>query len=289
MIPQALILVFLSMPVPTAGKGIGSVTLLEGSLRLIRGTIVFQGSEGLPVRQGDILESSEGAFVQIEFSTGGIVALGPSSRLYILQYANGETSGERKVAVDLVLLDGWIKSESSGGKVLSRYQSPLLAATMASGTLILHSNQSGCDLFVESGSASLGEVSKSGSSRQVLTAKAGQFVSRRKETDIISLPRPSPEFIDSMPRAFRDTLPSRLARFAGKSSQPKAEHQITYDEIRYWLAIPVAWRRGFPERFAARLNDPDFRRQIEMHVNEYPEWEPILHPEKGSESPSSRN
>jgi len=287
MIPQALILVLLSMSIPTVGKGIGSVTFLEGSLRLIRGTIVFQGAEGMPVRQGDILESSEGAFVQIEFSTGGIVALGPSSRLYILQYANDETSGEHKVAVDLVLLDGWFKSESSGGKVFSRYQSPMLAATMASGALVLRSNQSGCDLFVESGSASLGEVSKSGTSHQFLTAKAGQFVSRRKETNITN--GPSPDFIDSMPRAFRDTLPSRLGRFAGKSSEPKAEHQITYDEIRNWLAIPSAWRRGFPERFAARLNDPDFRKQIELHVDEYPEWEPLLHPEKGSEAPSSRN
>ena len=288
MILQALIFVLLSRPLPPAGQGIGSVALLEGSLRLIRGTTVFQGAEGIEVRQGDIIESSEGAFVQLEFATGAIVALGPSSRLYIFQHAGG-TSTEHAVAVDLVLLNGWLKGESSAAKGSYRYQSPMLAVTAAGGTVVVHSNESGCDVFVESGSASIGEVSQTGNSRQTITAKAGQFVSRHKGTGVNNLPRPSPAFIDSMPRPFRDTLPSRLAHFAGKSVEPKAGHPVSYVEIQHWLTIPSAWRRGFPERFAPRLSDPDFRKQIELHVNEYPEWEPILHPQRNSESPRARN
>jgi len=289
MILQALIFALLSLLPPPTGQGIGSLTLLEGSLRVIRGTTVFRGAEGIEVRQGDIIESSEGAFAQLEFASGTIVALGPSSRLYIFQHAAGGTSSEHTVAVDLVLLNGWFKGESSAGKGSYRYQSPMLAATTAGGTVVLHSNESGCDIFVESGSASIGEVSQSGNSRQTITVKAGQFVSRHKGTGVNSLPRPSPTFIDSMPRPFRDTLPSRLAHFAGKSVEPKPEHQVAYVEIQHWLTIPSAWRRGFAERFAPRLNDPDFRKQIELHVDEYPEWEPILHPERNSESPRARN
>jgi hypothetical protein len=83
-----------------------------------------------------------------------------------------------------------------------------------------------------------------------------------------------------MPQAFRDTLPSRLARFAGKSVEPKADHQVTYAEIQSWLTMPSAWRRGFVDRFEPRLRDPEFRKQLELHVAEFPEWDPILHPEK---------
>ena len=34
------------------------------------------------------------------------------------------------------------------------------------------------------------------------------------------------------------------------------------------------------DRFEPRLKDPEFRKQLEDHVSEYPEWEPILYPEQ---------
>jgi len=37
------------------------------------------------------------------------------------------------------------------------------------------------------------------------------------------------------------------------------------------------------------LADAGFRKQIELHANELPDWEPILHPKKPSESPQARN
>lgn len=289
MIPRALALALLLLPPPPAGQGIGAVTLLEGSLRVIRGTSVFQGAEGMNVRQGDIIESSEGGFVQLEFANGAIVALGPASRLYVFQYATGEASSGQTVALDLVMLNGWLKGESTAGKRLYRYRSPMLVITTTGGAVVVRSNQNACDVFVESGSASISEVNQSGNSRQTITAKVGQFVSRQKGADATSLPRPSPTFREAVPQQFRDTLPSRLAHFAGKSIEPKTEHPVSYEEIQPWLTIPSAWRRGFAERFAPRLTDPAFRKQIELHVGEYPEWEPILHPKRNSESPQVRN
>lgn len=289
MILQALALASLLLSPPLVGQGIGSVTLLEGSLRVIRGTSVFQGAEGMNVRAGDIFESSEGAFVQLEFANGAIVALGPASRLYIFQHATTEASSGQTVALDLVMLSGWLKSESGPGKHSYLYRSPMLVVTTTGGTVVLRSNQNACDVFVESGSASISEVSQGGNLRQITAAKVGQFVSRQKGASVINLPRPNPAFLEAMPRQFRDTLPSRLAHFAGKSIEPKQEHQVSYEEIQHWLTIPAAWRRGFAERFAPRLSDPDFRKQIELHVDAYPEWEPILHPKKNSESPQVRN
>ena len=92
--------------------------------------------------------------------------------------------------------------------------------------------------------------------------------------------RPTPAFIDGMPTAFRDTLPSRLAHFQGKPAEPKLLHAVSYAEAEPWLTMPAGWRRGFVERFESRLKDPEFRRQLEVRLNQYPEWDPILHPEK---------
>jgi hypothetical protein len=289
MLPLFLVLWLSALPLSPAGESIGSVTLLDGSLRVIRGATLFQGIEGMPLRQGDIFETSEGAFVQLEFTNGPIVALGPSSRMYVLGEATAKSAGTQVVALDLVLLSGWLKGESTAGKRVYRFRTPTLAVDTTGGTVVLRSDSNACDIFVESGSASIGEVNQSGNSRENTTAKVGQFFSRRKGVEITNLPRPSSAFLDAMPRPFRDTLPSRLAHFAGKSIEPKAQHPVSYEDVEHWLTIPTGWRRGLAERFAPRLNDREFRKQIERHLNELPEWETILHPKKDSESPQARN
>ncbi len=278
-----MMLALLFLSVPAAAQSIGTVTYLEGPLRLIRGTAVFSGVEGISLKQGDILESSDKGFVQLEFVGGTVVALGPSSRVYILRHAVEPTSGTAATdssETELVLLSGWLKGESKSSAGSFRYQTPALASFTANGTVVIHGFETGTDSFVESGSASIAEVSPDGIPRHPGPAKAGQFFSRRAGKTVTVAYRPSPAFVDAMPPAFRDTLPSRLARFAGKSIEPKTDHQATYAELQPWLTMPPALRRGFVDRFEPRLKDSEFRKQLELHVAEFPEWDPILHPEK---------
>jgi hypothetical protein len=281
--PLGIALALLLLPFPPAVQTIGSVTLLEGPLQVVRGTSVLEGAEGMRLRQGDIIESSGRGFVQLEFVGGTIVALGPSSRLYIFRHRVGHSGGQAgddAVGADLVLLSGWLKGESNSKAGSFRYESPILAATTGNGAVVVHGYESGCDVFVESGSATIDEVYPDGSSHEPRAAKAGQFLSRRTGKTLAVSSRLSSAFIDAMPRQFRDALPSRLAKFAGKSVEPKTDHQVSYVEIQPWLTMPSAWRRGFAERFEPRLKDPEFRKQLEVHLAEYPEWDAILHPEK---------
>jgi len=275
----ALALWFL-LPMPAVVQGVGSLTMMEGTLRVVRGTTVFQAVEGMRLQQGDILESAAGGFSQLEFTGGPIVALGPTTRVYIFRHGAGGKGGTGAANGDLILLSGWLKSESSAGAGSYRYQSPMLAASTGNGTVVFHCDDSGCDVFVESGSATIAEVSASGNSRNPTLGKAGQFFSRRGGKGVSTLPRPSAAFIAAMPGQFKDTLPSRLARFAGKNLQPKAQQQVSFEEIHSWLTMPSAWRTGLVDRFRPRLSDSEFRKQLESHLSEYPEWEPILHPEK---------
>jgi hypothetical protein len=285
-------LALLLLPVPAAVQRVGTVTLLEGPLRVIRGASVVQGAEGMGLRQGDILESADKGFVQVEFNGGSIVALGPSTRVYILRHDGRGASSGGSVAVnatpgaELILLSGWLKGESSATAGTYRYATPILAATTGNGTVLVHEAEGGCDVFVESGAAIVGEVGLDGVVRQPAAAKAGQFFSRKAGKGVTNFSRPNAAFLDEMPHPFRDTLPSRLAHFTGKPVEPKADHAVSYAEVQTYLRMPSAWRRGFVDRFEPRLKDAEFRKQLESHLAEHPEWDRALHPEKQPESRS---
>jgi len=267
------------LPIPAAVQDVGTVTFLEGSLRIIRGTTALQAAEGTRLRQGDIIESSDKGFAQLEFVGGAIVALGPSSHMYVFRHGMGGKSGSDATGAELVLLSGWLKGRSDTHAGSYRYESPLLAAAGGNGTVVFHNNENGCDVFVESGSAAISEVSPDGNAGKPTAGNAGQFFSRRQGKSLVNSSRASAAFLEAMPRSFRDAFPSRLAHFAGKPVEPKAQHPVSYVEIQPWLTMPAAWRKGFVDRFKPRLKDPEFRKQLEIHAAEYPEWAPILHPE----------
>jgi len=285
----ALVLaLLLTLPAyPPAEQSIGTLTLLQGSLTLVRGTHVYRALEGMQVKRGDMLESSGGGFAQLEFSTA-ILALGPSSRLYILP-AEG-TNGGHAISLDLILLSGWLKVETAGTAGFNRIRTPLLAAAASGGAIVMRSDSTECDAFLESGGpVSISEVAAGGNSYSSAQANAGQFFVRQKSAPISVAAKPSAAFLESVPREFRDTLPPRKARVSQKPVEAKPDHSVSFDEIEAWLKMPAAWRRGLADRFASRLSDPNFRKQIESHVQEFPEWEPILHPKASSESPQVRN
>ena len=288
--PLALSLaVFLVLPLPVAAQEIGTVSVVEGALGVIRGTSVLQGTEGMRLRQGDIIKSSDRGFVQLEFDEGRIVALGPSSGLFLFSYAigrGGAEGGNRTSAAEMVLLSGWLKGENGSTVGACRYDSPLLASG-GDGTILLHSAAEAAEIFVESGSASIAQVNPDGSWGHRNSAKAGQFFSRLPGKGVTIDSRPNSVFIESMPIPFRDTLPSRRARFVGKRVDAKRDHEVTYAEIQPWLTMGKTWRRGFVERFQPRLKDASFRKALEDHLNDHPEWNPIVHPEKYPPTPPS--
>jgi hypothetical protein len=265
-----LLLLFSLLSFPLVAQEIGTLTLVEGSLQVIRGTAVLRGAEGMRVRQGDILQSSDPAFVQIEFRGGTIIALGASSRLFL--YSDAGMRGS-----EVALLSGWLKGET--GAITYHYASPLLAVTTRGGTAILHATPQSAEVFVETGSAGISEVTPDGNLGHSASAKAGQFFRRRSGKNVLGQSRPDSSFLQLMPLPFRDTLPSRLPRFAGKApARPKRDHEVTYSEIEAWLNTRPIWRREFVTRFEPRLEDAAFRKAVDAHLQDYPEWEDILYP-----------
>lgn len=266
-----VLLLCLLQPLAVAAQEIGTLTLVEGPLHVIRGTTVLHGAEGVKLHQGDIIESSNPGFAQMELLGGAVVALGPATRVFFFSHAAKTT--------ELVVLSGWLKGETGLNARTCRYASPLLAATTRDGTLVLHASGDAAEIFLESGSAGISKVSPEGNMGISGAARSGQFFSRHAGQGINISPRPSSTFVESMPRPFRDTLPTRLSRLSGKPTEPRRDHEVSYSEIQPWLTIGQAWRKGFVERFQPRLKDAEFRKALEGHLKEHPEWDSILHPE----------
>ena len=279
----SLLIVFVMLTLASSAQDFGTLTLVEGPLRLIRGATVLQGAEGVRLRPGDIIESSSNGFVQLEFTGGAIVALGNSTRVLLFNYGTGHKTGTPASAAELVLLSGWLKGQSVAKAGAYRYESPLLAALSPEGSLVLHSTATESEIFVESGSARIGEVSASGNWRDPRPLKAGQFTSRVAGKNVTVTTRPNQSFVESMPHQFRDTLSSLMSRFQGEPPLPKRDHEVSYSEIQPWLTTAKAWRRGFVRRFQVRINDPAFRTALEAHLKEHPEWAPVMHPERYQE------
>ena len=152
----------LLLPLIGAAQELGTFTLVEGSPRLIRGATVLRASEGVRFQNGDILETSAPGFVQAEFTGGSIVAIGPSTRVFI-----------RKGA-DLTLMSGWLKGENPSNAGGYHFSSSLLAATSKAGTVILHIAPADGEMYVESGTATVSEAGG-----HPTAAKGGQFFTRR--------------------------------------------------------------------------------------------------------------
>ena len=274
-----LVVSLLLMAGPAVAQEMGALTLVEGPLRLIRGTTVLQGADGVRLRPGDIVETSDGGFAQLEFTGGTIIALSSSTRVILFSHtASRDTHGNAEGG--LLLLSGWLKSQTGSSSQAFRCDSPLLAATIQDGSLVLRATAQATEIFVESGSARIGEVNMEGKWRNPQIAKGGKFYSRSASKNIAVNPRPTSAFIEAMPRPFRDTFPSRMPRFANKQPQPKRDHEVTYSEIQPWLTARQAWRSGFVQRFQPRLQDPAFRKALEAHLKDHPEWTTVVHTER---------
>jgi hypothetical protein len=259
-----------------AAQEIGTLTLLkDGPLHVIRGFSVLEGVEGMRIRQGDIFETgpAETAQAQLEFAGGTVVELGPSSRVFL--------SRQQGATGELILQSGWLKGETASG--VYRYATPLIAVTTKGGNVLVHAAAETADVFVERGSASVG-IGRAGA---VASSTSKMFFTRHPGKPVAAAPRPSPEFIRGMPVPFRDVLPPRWSRFAGKKApEPKHDHDVSYAEVERWLTLSPGWRRSFVERFKPRLQDSSFRQSIEDHLAALPEWGPILHPEKYKTEPA---
>jgi hypothetical protein len=255
------------------------VSLADGPpFSIIRGDKLLDATKGAKIQAGDFIATQPGNFVVADFVGGAVVALGPSTRIYLLP--EGST---------FIVLRGWVKLDAHGpGEGMLRRAIGLqLGAAARQGVFVLHAAERRDEVFQESGVMTLLFRDDSGT-RTNRESKTEQFFAR-EEGILTVAPRPAAPFVADMPVPFRDALPEASVNgLKVKVAEPKVIRDVSYADIADWLTIPREWRTGFIRRFRGRLKDPAFFSAMDARLSLHPEWTLILHPPPPPDEPDAR-
>lgn len=263
--------------VPALAQTVGTLTLIEGRVELIRGSTQYAAVQGVGVMDGDIFAVDPKGQAQVEFQDGAIVNLSQGARAMLMSITPRRGRSETVIT----LLSGWAKLTQARSKGEPyRCVTPTAETFSENATTVLTAGEDFATVFIESGTAKFYETSKGGARRSTRDAKGGDFIARRGEQPASVTARPSREFVDKMPRHFRDNLPVLLGRLRSRNVEPRREHEVTYQEVEVWLKADYSIRRQLLKRFENRSHDADFRRKLVENLPAHPEWDRVLFPEK---------
>ena len=252
----------------------GIYTVVDGDVRVLRKTTWYRLEAGARAESGDVIDAGERAQAQLELAHGGTLSImGPA----LVLAAELPSDDAKPAAAELTLLRGWFKASNAPKAPPLRLALPSSALRMAAGIAVVHCDAAHSEFFVESGSVTLTTPAARG--REVAReAREGEFWHRSGDRAFEADDHPPPAFIDAMPRALRDKLPSLASRFAAAPGSLTAGREVTFAEAEPWLTGTT--RKAFARRFAPRLADPAFRAAAAAARPPVPEWDRTLHPER---------
>jgi hypothetical protein len=260
-----------------AAETLARTTIVDGEPLMLREAAKFALPEGIRLARNDIVETGpQDRLLRIEFDDGRILDLGPDTRLLL---APGLPTARGKAGASAYLLQGWVKvSNTSPGSTASLLGAGL-DVLQISGRAVVALLGDGQHVFIEQGEGTV--IDRPGGRAQGPVAlKKDQFFSRVGNDKPTVTSRPSPVFLQRIPRPFLDTLPARAALFAGKDAAPKRLADISYADAQAWLASEPALRPVFVSRWRAQARNAEFRKGLSTNMSAHPEWDRVLNPEK---------
>ncbi|MCL4745072.1 MAG: hypothetical protein KJZ83_06615 [Burkholderiaceae bacterium] len=252
-------------------------TIVDGEAVLIRAAERLRVLEGVRLVPEDIVETGDRTFVRIEFGDRTVVDLGASTRAMLM--TTHATVGGAGTPRLLYLLSGSVKITLAPRQEppFTGFVSAMIDGDELSGTLVVLVDQRGAAVFSESGTQRIGE--RRGIQRVAEhSLKAGAFYAHAPGAKAAVSARPSAEFLERLPRAFRDTLPLRSAVFASRTVEAKPIDDFTYADVEPWLKAEPVLRREFARRWRSKARDPQFRAALLENQRAHPEWNWVLFP-----------
>jgi hypothetical protein len=260
------------------------VTIVEGPASLLDGIRRSVAASGAALEAGTIVETTaETKLLRIEWPDGEAVNLGPDTRVMFSPPGFARRDGGVPA---LYLLQGWVKYSSPSASQAQGLVSRLFELAPFKGVVVARADPQEASVFIQSGTAMLAERQLRPVARHELGA--GNFYTRSTATVGVVAARASAGELQQVPRAFRDTLPLRYARAAAAPAPtPEGLPAPTYADLQPWLTAETPVRSGFTRRFRALLRDRAFRRDLDAHLSDHPEWRPILYPPPPPPPPSA--
>jgi hypothetical protein len=261
-----------------AAPPLAVATIVDGEATLVREASRHRLAEGVRLGKDDIVETSpKSRLIRVEFSDGVILDLGPQSRVLLAPKLAGERS---KLPTRAHLLRGVAKLTVPQPLPPSAatFSSPAFDVTGVARSAVFVVQADQANAFAESGQVTLQER-HGGKAGAATPLKSGEFYSRAGEAKATLAPRPSPAFIQQLPRPFLDTLPSRAGLFKAREVEPKPLGDITFGEAEAWIDAE-GLRSQFAARWKALAQNPEFRTAVAANLRAHPEWDRVLYPEK---------
>ena len=216
-------------PAASAQGVVPTVTIAEGASTIVSGSHGFVPAPGVRFGQCEVLRTGPQALVQVEFDDGAKMEVGPDTGLVFGLPGAGEP-----VVGPHFLVSGWVKVTVPKRDKAPPYRiaTPYFDLTMDAGVAALRVTAEGGEVFVEQGQ--LGALVAD--ARVPVTVAAGRRYWRKSgQASGAMASGADPGFLQDMPRAFRDTLPSLLAQLKTRNVQPRPAAGYNHAETESWL------------------------------------------------------
>jgi hypothetical protein len=226
---------------PLAAPAAPTATIVEGPTSIVSGAAAYLTAPGMRLQTCDIVRTGAQAIVQLEDDDGGQILIGPDS-LFVVDLPHG---GEGMVGPHF-LISGWAKiTVPKRDKALPyRILTPHVEFATPAGVIALRAGADGSEFFVEQGDA--GAI---GAAAARTTVTAGHLYARKAGGARGALAdNLKSAFVQGMPRAFRDTLPARLAAVKANNPRPRPAPDFNPADVQGWL-------RSAPELQACVVSD----------------------------------
>src|SRR6185295_7997208 len=207
---------------------VGTLTMAEGKVTLIRGTTVYAVAEGTKLGAGDIIQTEAKGQAQVEFQGGPTINFAAGTQALLL---NLSKTGSAEFAV----LVGWVKFTQKKPNGAIRFYMPVAQLVVEDATGVIHATGGAVEIFIESGTANFFESGKKGAAGSARTIRGGEFIVRTDDQPAVVAARPSAQFVGALPRHFKDNLPVRFDRVKDRKAEPKRDHEAAYAEVEAWL------------------------------------------------------
>jgi len=266
-----VLLFWFSIALPVEA-GIGTITLAEGEVRLIRGSELFRGEVGVALEQEDIVESSEDSRAQLEMVDGTILDVGAASTLHLVRYRLNEAQQVEESEVSL--LKGWLRFVTG---LIQRdrevnYTTPVVTLGIKGTQGVIAVNGDDYDATLEEGVVEVRLLDGEGATIQREALRVGQHFEYRGGNRGRLHQRIQQRFQQRFPHHYRKVVQRRLQQLKRQGLLPKRLRSASYDDIKHLLKISPKLRREMSKRFARRLEDPVFRRAVQRNLARHPEW-----------------
>lgn len=200
---------------PVAAAELGTLTIADGPVTLLRGGERYAAPAGLRVRADDVLVTDASALVaRVELDDGKIADLGPATQVMLAPRAFGPQA-DRDGTV--YLGRGWLKLSAPW-----QFTTPAALASarvdvqQLRGTLVAQADADETRVYVETGRASV--LPLGARLREMHTLTRGAWFRQAAGSGAASQENPGP-WLERMPRPFFETLPRLAPRFAGRPAE----------------------------------------------------------------------